>query len=76
MIISGIEHCKFVNKENKTVEFERVTLMYDIPADKGEGQAAEIVNVSADKVEGLTIGEDVEILYNKYGKVRRFDYVT
>ena len=74
MIVTGIEHCKFV-KDGKEVTFDRVTLLAEISPEKGEGQSAEIINVSPEKSAGLTIGEDVEVLYNKYGKVRRFEYV-
>lgn len=75
MIVTGIEHCSFTNKEGKEVTFERVTLLSDIPEKRGEGQAAEVVNVGSDKIVGLSIGDEVEVLYNKYGKVSRFDYV-
>lgn len=75
MLVAGIEHCNFTNKEGKDVSFDRVTLLYDIASDRGEGQAAEIVNVNPEKTIGLSLGEDVEVLYNKFGKVRRFEYV-
>lgn len=76
MIVTGIEHCKFENKEGKEVSFDRVTLLSDIPPAKGEGQTAEVVNVGSEKTIGLTLGEDVEVLYNKFGKVSRFEYVS
>lgn len=76
MIVVGIEHCQFTNKEGKEIKFDRVSLLSDIPSDRGEGQTAEVVSCSPDKSLGLTVGEDVELLYNKYGKVQRFDYVT
>ena len=75
MIVTGIEHCIFQNKEGKDVSFDRVTLLSDIRPELGEGQAAEVVNVGQDKTAGLSIGDEVEVLYNKYGKVSRFDYV-
>lgn len=76
MIVTGIEHCKFENKEGKEVIFDRLTLLSDIHPDRGEGQSAEVVNVNPEKTIGLTLGEDVEVLYNKYGKVSRFEYVS
>lgn len=75
MIVTGIEHCSFTNKEGKDVTFDRVTLLSDIPERRGEGQTAEVVNVGCEKTAGLSIGDEVEVLYNKYGKVSRFDYV-
>lgn len=76
MILTGIEHCKFQNKEGKEVVFERVTLLQDVAPERGDGQSAEVLNVSSDKIAGFTIGDDVEPLYNKFGKVRRFEYVS
>lgn len=76
MIVTGIEHCKFENKEGKEVSFDRVTLLYDIPTERGNGQGAEVVNVGPDKANGLCVGDVVELLYNKYGKVTRFEYVS
>lgn len=76
MIVTGIEHCKFTNKDGKEVTFDRVTLLSEIPPERGKGQAAEVVNVGTDKTCGLLIGEDVEVLYNKFGKVSRFEYVS
>lgn len=76
MIVTGIEHCNFQNKEGKDVSFDRVTLLSDIRPERGEGQAAEVVNVGPDKTVGLVIGDQVEVLYNKYGKVSRFEYVS
>ena len=76
MIVTGIEHCKFTNQEGKEIKFDRVSLLSDIPLEKGEGQAAEVVSCSPDKSAGLTVGDDVELLYNKYGKIQRFDYIT
>lgn len=75
MVVTGIEHCRFTNKEGKEISFDRVTLLQDVPSERGEGQSAEVVNVNPEKTIGLTIGEDVEVLYNRFGKVSRFDYV-
>lgn len=76
MIVTGIEHCKFTNKEGQEITFDRVTLLEDIPFSRGEGRSAVVVNCSPDKAEGLSLGEEVEVLYNRYGKVSRFDYVS
>lgn len=78
MIVVGIEHRKFTNKEGKEVEFERVTMLYDINPQTGDGQGAVVVNSSAEKLNeiGLQVGDDVEPLYNKFGKIRRFEYVN
>lgn len=76
MIVLGIEHCKFENKDGKQVNFDRVSLVRDIPLERGEGQAAEVVNVSPDKSAGLELGDNVEVLYNRFGKVSKFEIVS
>ena len=73
MTVTGIEHCQFVNKKGEEVRFDRITLYRDIPADRGEGQAAEVITCSTEKSAGLELGDEVEVLYNRYGKVVMFD---
>lgn len=74
MTVVGIERKSF-QKENERVEFARVTLLQDLIEPYGEGQSADVVNVSLDKIQGLNIGDEVEVSYNKYGKVRRFEVI-
>lgn len=76
MKLIGIEHVTFTNSEGEEVKFDRVYLLTPIKADKGEGDAVTTINCSPYKTEGLTIGEEVEPLYNRFGKVRRFDYIV
>lgn len=75
MIVLGIEHCQFVNKKGDVVKFDRISLYKDIPADRGEGQAAEVITCNPDKSSGLEIGDEVEVLYNRFGKVVMFDII-
>ena len=75
MFVTGIEHCGFKNEKGEVVSFDRVTLLTDIPASKGVGKTADVINCSPDKTKDLVIGDEVEVLYNKYGKVSRFDFV-
>lgn len=76
MKLIGIEHVTFTNNEGDEVSFDKVYLLSPIKAERGEGDAVTIINCSPSKTEGLTIGEDVEPLYNRFGKVRRFDYIV
>ena len=76
MRIIGIEHVKFTNKDNEVVEFDKVYAVETIRAAQGDGERAYTFNVGTDKTAGLTIGEDVEPLYNRFGRVRRFDYIV
>lgn len=57
------------------MEYARVTLLEDLIEPHGEGQTADVVNVALDKLEGLKVGDEVEVSYNKYGKVRKFEVV-
>ena len=75
MEVVGIEHCKFTNKENKEVSFDRISLLRDIDPNRGEGQAAEVVNVSPEKVAGIQIGDNIEVFYNRFGKVSKLELV-
>lgn len=74
MTVVGIEKRSF-KKENEEVVFARVTLLQDLIEPYGEGQSADVVNVSLDKIQGLQIGDEVEVSYNKYGKVRKFEVI-
>lgn len=76
MKIIGVEHVKFTAKDGKDVEYDRVSAVEKIEPERGEGKTAYTFNVSPDKTQGLTIGEEVEPLYNRFGKVRRFDYIV
>lgn len=73
MIVAGIEKVTFTNKEGQQVTFNRITLLRDIPSDRGFGQSADVVNCSLDKSAGLEVGDSVKVLYNRYGKVEMFD---
>lgn len=76
MRIIGIEHVTFIGKDGQEVSFDRVSAVEKLDPKKGEGETAHTFNVSPDKTKGLTIGEDVEPLFNRFGKVRRFDYIV
>lgn len=76
MLVAGIEHCKFTNKEGKDVSFDRITLLDEILGSKGVGHSAIVVNCSPEKSNLLSVGEEVEVLYNRFGKVSRFEYVS
>ncbi len=75
MKVTGIEHCEFVNKEGSKIQYDRVSLLSPISPSKGEGERAETVSCSTDKTKDLVVGDEVICLYNRYGKVERFDYV-
>lgn len=76
MKVIGIEHVKFKAKDGEEVSFDRVSCVEKLKPEKGEGETAHVFNVASDKAAGLTIGEEVEPLYNRFGKVRRFDYIV
>lgn len=73
MYVAGIEKIKFKGKDGADVEFCQITLLSDIRPDRGIGQTADVVRCAPDKCAGLEIGDTVEVLYNKSGRVMRFD---
>lgn len=75
MKIIGIEHVKFIAKDGEEVCFDKVSAVEPLAPEKGEGETAFVFNVSPDKTVGLYVGDAVEVLYNRFGKVRRFDQI-
>lgn len=76
MRIIGIEHVQFRSRDGEVVNFDKVTAVERIKPEKGEGETAYTFNVSPAKTQGLTVGQEVEVLYNRFGKVRRFDCIV
>lgn len=68
MIILGFEKVDYISKKtNKQVLGTRLHMSYT--SDKIDGQGVESVFVSNLLCEGLSIGDEIELLYNKYGNV-------
>lgn len=77
--IIGYQFIQFTNKlSGETVEYYRVSLATTDAGKGAEGIQAEVVNIGKDKFikngyATLYQAEtDLEILYNKYGKIDRF----
>lgn len=67
--VIGIEMIDYVNKQNRKVQGFKIHCSY--PSDNCEGVCVENFYVSADKFnDSITLGCNIEPLYNRYGKVQ------
>lgn len=66
--IIGIESVDYESKKTgKRVEGYRLHVQYE--KEMCQGYATDVVFINKNFLEGFTVGDEVEILYNKYGKV-------
>ena len=57
-------------KTGENVTFGKLYVVYN--AKNVEGQVAEAISVKPDLLKDIPVGEDVELFYNKYGRVQSF----
>lgn len=72
MIIVGIEDVNYVSKKTgRAVSGVKLHLTYPLDEDKGEGQGvvSEFCSSNIPVVGTLAVGDEVEILYNRYGGI-------
>lgn len=55
------------------VTFGKLYVVYD--AKNVEGQVAEAISVKPDLLNQIQIGSEIELSYNKYGRVSGFDLI-
>lgn len=55
------------------VTFGKLYVVYD--AKNVEGQVAESISVKPDLLKDIPVGSEVELYYNKYGRVFSFDLI-
>lgn len=55
------------------VTFGKLYVVYD--AENVEGQVAESISVKPDLLKDIPVGSEVELYYNKYGRVFSFDLI-
>ena len=71
--IIGCEHKNFTTKEGDTIEGVSLYVTDKIPPQRGEGCTGDRIFLSKNKLADLpfvpAVGMEVEVLYNKYGKV-------
>lgn len=72
--IIGIEFVSFKDEENNDVNFTRFYLSYE--KESVQGLAIEIIRVgSRVNIDGLSVGDQIDIFYNKYGKVSKIEKI-
>lgn len=71
--IMGLEQKSFTTKEGDTIEGTSIFIADKIPPQRGEGCTGDRIFLSKNKLNDLSfvpaVGMDIEVLYNKYGKV-------
>lgn len=72
--ICGIENVTFVGKDGSEVRGKRIHFTEAIAADRGVGEAADTIFLSAAKLVTMdftpVVGQDIDILYDKHGRVK------
>lgn len=78
--IGGLEHKSFTTKEGDTIEGVSLYVTDKIPPQRGEGCMGDRIFLSKNKLNDLSfvpaVGMDIEVLYNKYGKVSTIRLIT
>jgi hypothetical protein len=71
--IDGLEHKNFTTQKGDTIEGVSLYVTDKIPPQRGEGCMGDRIFLSKNKLNDLSfvpaVGMDIEVLYNKYGKV-------
>lgn len=65
-------------KTGEVITFGKIFVVY--PADESmkgtEGDIAEAISLKPEMVAQIPVGSDIELYYNKYGRVNDFDIVS
>lgn len=67
MLVVGKKLGEFKNTSNEIVKYARLYVTYE--DDKTEGLIAEMVKISVDLFDLAKVGDEIEVMYNKFGKV-------
>lgn len=69
--VIGIQHRKYTNKSGKEVEGYNLFLTYDDKTVNGLGALREWVNPEMMEESMVNVGDEIELLYNRWGRVDR-----
>lgn len=69
--VIGIQHRKYTNKAGKEVEGYNLFLTYEDKAVNGLGALREWVNPETMEESMVNVGDECELLYNRWGRVDR-----
>lgn len=74
--VVGIEVVDYVSKKtNQRVVGKKIHYLSDIDSKKGTGQKAENDYVSGEIAEMVSVGDDIEIYYNRFGNVAQIEII-
>lgn len=69
--VIGIQHRKYTNKSGKEVEGYNLFLTYEDKAVNGLGALREWVNPDTMEESMLNVGDECELMYNRWGRIER-----
>lgn len=69
--VIGIQHRKYTNKAGKEVEGYNLFCTYEDTAVNGLGALREWVNPETMEESMVNVGDECELLYNRWGRVDR-----
>lgn len=69
--VIGIQHRKYTNKSGKEVEGYNLFLTYEDKAVNGLGALREWVNPDIMEESMLNVGDECELMYNRWGRIER-----
>lgn len=69
--VIGIQHRKYTNKSGREVEGYNLFLTYEDKAVSGMGCLREWVNCETMEVSMVNVGDECDLLYNRWGRVDR-----
>lgn len=69
--VIGIQHRKYTNKSGKEVEGYNLFLTYEDEAVNGLGALREWVNPETMEESMVNVGDECELMYNRWGRIER-----
>lgn len=69
--VIGIQHRKYTNKAGKEVEGYNLFLTYEDKAVNGLGALREWVNPDTMEESMVNVGDECELMYNRWGRIER-----
>ena len=69
--VIGIQHRKYTNKSGKEVEGYNLFLTYEDKVVNGLGALREWVNPETMEESMVNVGDECELMYNRWGRIER-----
>lgn len=74
--VIGIQHRTYTNKTGKEVEGYNLFLTYEDKAVNGLGALREWVNPETMEESMVNVGDDCELMYNRWGRIERISVIS